>query len=664
MLAGGGHSHALVLKQWAMRPHRRPEQEIILVNRNSTTLYSGMVPGLIAGLYERDELAIDLRALTERAGVAFAEAEITGVDPVEKLLHLEGRPSMHYSLLSLDVGAISRPSAKGVAIKPLEPALAYLAEQSADDEQPFRVIGAGAAGVEVVLALRERWPQRRLQLQEREGQLTGEILRILFRSGIELVNNNSSWAGPSLLCTGSRGPEWLKGSGLPVNRDGRVKTDNSLRVVGLEGIFACGDCAVIKGSNRPASGVWAVRAARPLADNLEASCRMGSLRNWKPQRSALQLIGNYQGEAWAKWWGWCSPATSHLWKTKQYIDKHFIQEFRTPVMTNEEQMACRGCAAKLAAVPLMSALKRVALDGQPEDAVEIFSENNCNLLQSVDGFPALVSDPWLNGRVTTLHACSDLWASGAVVSNAMATIVLPMTTNKVQQEWLVQTLGGIKSALKEQGAVLLGGHTMESRNIPQKPTSLGIEIALTINGKTNRVWSKSGIKKGDQLLLSRPLGTGILFAGTTKGETKAGEIDKAIKEMNRCQGYLLKHLKRKESSIHACTDITGYGLLGHLGEILQSHPEITVHLDCSRIPAYKGVMRLLKKGVRSTLAPQNRAAWRLIGTKVQFSKEPSIELMELLVDPQTCGPLLVACEEEAGNELIKTGDWTRIGYAK
>ena len=83
VLAGGGHSHALVLKKWAMRPNQRPARSIILVNRNSTTLYSGMVPGHIAGLYEREEMAIDLRALSERAGVAFAEAEITGVDPLE-----------------------------------------------------------------------------------------------------------------------------------------------------------------------------------------------------------------------------------------------------------------------------------------------------------------------------------------------------------------------------------------------------------------------------------------------------------------------------------------------------------------------------------------------------------------------------------------------------
>ena len=111
LLAGGGHSHALLLKRWAMRPERRPPQNITLVNRSSTALYSGMVPGLIAGVYKRDELAIDLRQLCDRAGVAFVEAEITGLNPQAKLLRLRDRPALHFDWLSLDVGAVSRPSA-------------------------------------------------------------------------------------------------------------------------------------------------------------------------------------------------------------------------------------------------------------------------------------------------------------------------------------------------------------------------------------------------------------------------------------------------------------------------------------------------------------------------------------------------------------------------
>lgn len=260
--------------------------------------------GLIAGVYERDELAIDLRQLCDRAGVAFVEAEITGLSPQAKLLRLRDRPALHFDWLSLNVGAVSRPSAAGIPIKPLEASLAFLESEDPDDPKPLRVIGAGAAGLEVVLALRRRWPQRKLQLQHRNGQLDRGIQKVLQRGQIALIDDDSHYSGPTLLCTGSQGPSWLATAGLPVDSDGRIRTDRFLRVEGHPSLFASGDCAVISASPRPASGVWAVRAGLPLATNLEACCEGKALRPWQPQRQALQLIGSHQDAAWARWSGW------------------------------------------------------------------------------------------------------------------------------------------------------------------------------------------------------------------------------------------------------------------------------------------------------------------------------------------------------------------------
>ena len=463
LLAGGGHSHALLLKRWGMQPERRPQQSITLVNRSSTALYSGMVPGLIAGVYQRDELAIDLRQLCDRAGVAFVEAEIIGLEPEQNRLKLQGRPELHFDWLSLDVGAVSRPSAAGVPIKPLEASLAFLESEDPSDPRPLRVIGAGAAGLEVVLALRRRWPQRELQLQQRSGQLDPGIQEVLQRARIALIEDNTPHSGPSLLCTGSLGPAWLATAGLPVDSDGRIRTDRCLRVEGHPSLFASGDCAVISASPRPASGVWAVRAGRTLATNLEAACQGQPLHPWQPQRQALQLIGSHEDAAWARWGHWRLGPSPLWWRLKQSIDRRFMAGFERPAaMANAAPMACRGCAAKLPAQPLAAALERVGLGGQPEDAASLPGSEQ--LLQSVDGFPALVSDPWLNGRLTALHACSDLWACGARVSSAMATVTLPMVSAEEQQELLVQTLAGIRSVLDEQGAELIGGHTMESRS--------------------------------------------------------------------------------------------------------------------------------------------------------------------------------------------------------
>ena len=662
VLAGGGHSHAIVLKRWAMRPEQRPKQSIVLVNRSSAALYSGMVPGLIAGLYRRDELAIDLRQLCDKASVAFIEAEITGLNPQDKSLRLCNRPPLHFDWLSLDVGAISRPSALGIPIKPLEASLAFLNSEDPCDPKPLRVIGAGAAGLEVVLALRRRWPQRALQLQQRSGQLDAALQQVLKKARITLIDDDSDHHGPSLLCTGSQGPAWLATTGLPLDPDGRIRTDHHLRVDGHPSLFASGDCAVISAEPRPASGVWAVRAGQPLATNLEATCQGQPLRPWHPQRQALQLIGTHQDAAWAQWGRWRLGASPLLWRLKQRIDRAFMDGFqKRSSMADHAPMACRGCAAKLPAQPLAAALERVELGGQPEDAACLPGHEE--LLQSMDGFPALVSDPWLNGRLTALHACSDLWACGATVSSAMATITLPMVSANEQQELLVQTLAGIRSVLDEQGAELIGGHTMESRSAAPAPACLGVQIALTVNGSNKSPWLKSGLQAGDALLISRPLGTGVLFAGSMTGATSAHDLDAALQSMASSQHTLLKQVEPIQKHIHACTDITGFGLLGHLSEMLQTNPGIRIQLNGSAIPAYSGAFELFERGISSTLAPSNRAAWRWLEGPVQLQQQPSAALLELLVDPQTCGPLLLACTSEAAAHLTRTGPWLEIGNA-
>ena len=663
ILAGGGHSHALLLKRWAMHPKQRPNRSVLLINRHSTALYSGMVPGLIAGIYKRDEISIDLRQLCDRAGVAFMGAEITGLKPAEKYLELRDRPALHFDLLSLNVGAVSKTNTNGIPIKPLEPCLTFLESESDCDPQPLRVIGAGAAGLEVVMALRRRWPQRPLQLQQRCGQLNPAIQQMLRDSQIQLVDDDSHPCTPSLLCTGSRGPSWLATSGLPLDPDNRICTDRYLNVEGHPSVFASGDCAVINSTPRPASGVWAVRAEPYLAKNLQAACEGRPLRAWNPQPQALQLIGSDRETAWARWGRWTVGPSPIFFKLKQRIDRRFMAGFQRPVSMDETaQMACRGCAAKLPAKPLAEALDRAGLGGQPEDAAVISSKPY--QLQSVDGFPALVSDPWLNGRLTTLHACSDIWACGAAVTSAMATVTLPMLTSDVQRELLAQTLSGILSALNEQGADLIGGHTMESRSATPRPESYGTQIAITVNGKTPKgPWNKSGIKPGDAILVSREIGSGVLFAGHMTGHTKTEDLDRALRIMGKSQHEKIMQLECFRDKITACTDITGFGLLGHLKEMISNKSNTKIKLEGGSIPTYKGAKELWRKGIRSTLAPHNQKNWELIGKNIEVSGECEQYILEAMIDPQTCGPLLIACESKIVDRIIMTGEWIKIGTA-
>jgi selenide,water dikinase len=210
---------------------------------------------------------------------------------------------------------------------------------------------------------------------------------------------------------------------------------------------------------------------------------------------------------------------------------------------------------------------------------------------------------------------------------------------------------------------LIGGHTMESRSTPPVPRALGVEIVITVNGIPERHLRKSRIQSGDSLLLSRPIGTGILLAGAMMGETKTIELDNMMLEINRSQDDLIDCLQKYQPEIHACTDITGFGLLGHLGEMLGNNTDLTLQLDGSAIPIYNGVLRLAEKGVASTLAPQNRSAWRLLNERVKIVKCNTELLPEILIDPQTCGPLLVACQDHVAVQLIKTKKWKKIGEA-
>ena len=366
VLAGGGHSHALVLRRWSMHPHLRPAGLISLVNRSSTTLYSGMVPGLIAGLYSRDEVTIDLRRLAAEAGVAFVEAEIQGLDLTCQTILLEGRLSFAFTQLSLDVGAISRPigsdqsSLRGnlVPIKPLEPALDLLNSQDNNTSEAFHVVGSGLAGVEVALALRHRWPRRSIHLLARKNRLDPQLTKVLRMAGINILHQPAEAAlatnSIGLVCSGSRAPDWLAASGLPCCMgSGRVRTTRQLQVIDQPQIFASGDCALIDNCPRPPSGVWAVRAAIPLARNLEAACQKQPLRPWTPQRKALQLLGGFgtgHPTGWALWGSVLLGPHPLLWRWKQSIDRRFMQRFQSSSMSTTKVITDRiECCA--AAVP-------------------------------------------------------------------------------------------------------------------------------------------------------------------------------------------------------------------------------------------------------------------------------------------------------------------------
>ncbi len=696
LLAGGGHTHALVLLRWAMGRGRRPQPgQVSLVSRHSTALYSGMVPGLVAGLYSRDEASIDLRQLCQRAGVGFIRAEINGLDPQRCQLHLQGRPALRWDWLSLDVGAVTAGTSPGgtrsvgtspvpaLAVKPLEPMLAWLDGLEPLDRR-LRIRGGGAAAVELALALRRRGQQVELLLRgqglhlgsgpaNRLGERLLRAAQVAVRRGVEPA------AAADLACTGSAAPAWLAAAGLACDRRGRVLTEASLQVLDHPTILACGDCAVLAAAPRAPSGVWAVRAAPTLALNLERllaadPARLPALRPWRPQRRALQLLGDGGGAAGrppraiALWGPLALGPSRWLWRWKDHIDRRFMQRFLPDGAMGpdtEDAMACRGCAAKLPAAPLLAALAQSGQSTSAEDASSVTgTADGALLLQSVDGFPALVADAWLNARLSTLHACSDLWASGAQVHSALALLTLPQAAASLQQELLHQCLAGIRSVLEPLQAPLLGGHTLEARD------GGGLVVALSVNGvvEPRQHWPKGPLQPGDALLLSRPLGTGVLFAAAMAGVARASWIDAALEQLQQSQAPLVPLLR--QHGCRACTDVTGYGLLGHLGEMLAaSGAGLEVVLAGGSIPPLAGALELLQQGHASSLAPSNASALELLAGPVRLvpgegagpgSSAQETALRALLIDPQTCGPLLAAVPGKAAEAAV--GSLRRAGF--
>jgi selenide,water dikinase len=715
ILAGGGHSHALVLRMWAMYPRRRPPAcHCTLVSRQPTALYSGMVPGLVAGHYQRHDCAIDLEQLCRRAGVTFIRAEISGLDAGARQLVLEGRPPLRYDLLSLNLGAITAlpPGTAGEGgrsqhqpVKPLEPFLAWC--EALEPGASVRIRGGGAAAVELALALRGRGARCRLLLRGRELHLGSPAAnrlgeRLLAAAGIAVDRETAMDEAADLLCTGSRAPAWLEAAGLPVEAaSGRVRTEASLAVLGHPGLFASGDCALIEGDPRPAAGVWAVRAAPVLAENIRRwlSEPDRPLRRWRPQARALQLLGEASppqaalvaaelpgaaariGRPGARtpraqpprslapravaFWGPLAIGPSRwLWLWKERIDRRFMARF-TPLgamaAAPADAMACRGCAAKLAADPLSGALARLAGDAAPppaEDAATLLTlANGDRLLQSVDGFPALIGDPWRNARLSTLHACSDLWACGAAVESVQALVTIPAAAAGVQEELLLQTLAGVRSVLDPLGARLIGGHTLEGRD------GAGLAVALTVTGlaPADRFWPKGPLRAGETLVLTRAIGSGVLFAAAAAGAARPEWIETALDTMETSQAVLLELLAAH--GCRACTDITGFGLLGHLGEMLAgAAPGTRVRLEATAIPAMAGALELLEQGFASTLAPANARALALLDGPVELVESDMGSdaaasagrqaRRALLIDPQTCGPLLAALPAETADAAV------------
>jgi selenide,water dikinase len=529
-----------------------------------------------------------------------------------------------------------------------------------------------------------RWVRQHLHnllikrgIQVHLEETVGEILpdKICCESGLTVECDRTFWV------TNASAPSWINESGLKTDSEGFILVSDTLQSLSHPHVFAAGDIATMVNHPRPKAGVFAVRQGKPLLENLRRIVLGKPLQPYKPQQLFLGLIGTGDGEAIASWglFCWQSPL---LWYWKDYIDRKFMKRFSDlPKMGNPSTgsgtgelgigngelgigkttkfkiqnslMRCAGCGSKVGSSTLERVLQRLQLENSnstqrddillgldtPDDAAVVQVPVGQVMVQTIDYFRSLMSDPYIFGQISTNHCLSDIYAMGAIPQSALAVVSVPYASEEKVEETLYQLLSGAINVLSQAQAQLVGGHTTE-----------GAELAfgLTCNGLAapDKLLRKSGMKPGQVLILTKALGTGTLFAADMRLEAKGRWIDGAIHSMLLSNQEAAKVFL--EHGATACTDITGFGLLGHLMEMVNASG-VAVELDLDAIPVLNGALETLEKGITSSLQAQNLRASEYISNESEVSISPKYPL---LFDPQTSGGLLASVPSDRADLCV------------
>lgn len=365
LLLGGGHAHVKVLADLAARP--LAGWSVHLVSPYRRQIYSGMLPGWVAGHYPIESCAIALDALAANAGVRFRETAGLGVDTAGQAIACADGSRLHFDVLSIDTGPLPAIDALPGCLEhalPIRPIEAFVAAWphlvarmlSGGRRCDLVILGAGAAGVELAFAARHRamtdgWSHvgitlvgsGALPLDGSPARARRQVARLLAQRGVAWLGERRAIGvapgqihfeqGPPqgfdacLVVTGAAAPAWPRAGGLATDERGFIRVGPTLQSVSHPQIFAAGDVAAYA-EVRPKSGVFAVKAGPVLADNLRAVCEGRAPKSWKPQQRALYLISTGNRHALAVWGPW-SIGGGWVWRWKDRIDRGFMRRFGT-----------------------------------------------------------------------------------------------------------------------------------------------------------------------------------------------------------------------------------------------------------------------------------------------------------------------------------------------
>ena len=729
VLVGGGHSHVVVLKNFGMKP--LPGVRLTVICRDTHTPYSGMLPGYVAGHYRYDEVHIDLRTLAQFAGARFFRDEVVGLDRASGKVLCGNRPPVPYDRLSINIGStpqmgqVAGAAEHAVAVKPIqlfnERWLALLQRvRQHPGKTRIAVVGAGAGGVELTLAMQHRLrdelrtlgrnpnelafhifqagPQilpthnRRVRstfenvLTERQVVLhCNETVTEVFAGSLKTSSGQTLAMDEIVWVTQAGGAPWLRTTGLALDEGGFIQVNDQLQSLSDPTVFAAGDIATLVSRPLEKAGVFAVRQGKPLAANLRRSVQGIALLSYRPQRHWLALISTGDRHAVASR-GALSWHGDWVWRWKNWIDRRFMSRFQSlpamdsasPTSTStvaslvkldqEESaqaisaiaMRCGGCGAKVGATVLsraLAALQPIERDDvliglkSPDDAAVVRVPPGKAMVHSVDFFRSFIDDPYLFGKVAANHALGDIFAMGGEAQSATAIATVPSGLEAKVEDAVFQMMSGAVEVLNEAGCALVGGHTGEGKEL-----ALGFAINGLVDEDLRSVLRKGGMQPGDVLILTKPIGTGTLFAAHARLQARGRWIDAALQSMiqsNRLGAQCLRQF-----GATACTDLTGFGLLGHLVEMTRPSG-VDAELDLAALPLLEGAAETSAAGILSSLQPANVRLRRALRNQEEALKHPHYPL---LFDPQTAGGLLASVPAARAQACIAA--LRALGYGK
>ena len=567
------------------------------------------------------------------------------------------------------------------------------------------IVGAGVGGFELLLsihhALGKRGTNAKLHwiirgsepLKQQPAKVRSMALQQCRDKGIDVhlnfdvakVEENSLTSDSGgvvsfdevLWVTAATAPDWPGKAGLDTVGRNFIAVNDHMQSTSHPQVFACGDVATQTANPSPKAGVFAVRQAPVLFENLRRAATGQSLQRYRPQKNFLSLISLGEASAVASRNGIVVQG-DWVWQWKDWIDTKFMRKFSDlperdmppqrvadipdglhegDKKTASDYMFCGGCGAKVGPEVLAAVLTEL----QPcnSDAVVMskhgIADDSClintggrRLVQSVDQIRANISDAYLFGRIAALHSLSDVYAGGGVPDSALALVTVGFSEADIQRRDLALMMSGAVEELNAAGCMLAGGHS-----------SVGPEAMLgfVVNGfERGNMASADDASAGDVLILTKPLGTGVVMAAHMRAQANGEDVANVIDMMLLSNGPAAKVFSAKGA--FCMTDVTGFGLLGHTLNLLDRvnadrQEQLQVTLDLSRVPVVDAAVDLSRRSFKSSLYAQNaHFRGRLFGAVPADVSDGQVR-ERLLMDPQTNGGMLAIVPQATATDCLQ-----------